>query len=161
MSERVSTAGMSIQYAVEETAGVRPTDGWKIIPEIKSMPDFNPTPNAIQSTTLLETEYHTYVKGLKDLGGAMEYGANLTDDFIDFVDNMVDDYETAVLARKSMWFVIVHPKLEHAVYFTGEPSPLGFNAADVDAMLETTLYITPTSAPTLELKPGLTPDVTP
>jgi hypothetical protein len=37
------------------------------------MPSFNPAPNTIDSTTLAETEYMTYVKGLKDLGGALEY----------------------------------------------------------------------------------------
>ena len=48
MSERVSTAGMSLQYAVESSAGQRPTTGYKKIPEIKSMPSFNPSPNTIR-----------------------------------------------------------------------------------------------------------------
>lgn len=155
MSQRVSTAGMSLQYAVEETAGVKPTTGWKIIPEIKETPDLSVQVNAIQSTTLLEVEYHTYVAGLKDLGGSLQFTANLTDDFIDFVDEMVDEYKTAAAAGKSMWFVIVHPKLEHAVYFEGEPSPLGLGGATVDAVLETALYITPTSAPEWGDAPGL------
>lgn len=71
---------MSLQYAVETTPGVRPTSGYRIVPEVKSMPSFNPAPNTIESTTLLETEYTTHVQGLKDLGGALEYSANLTDD---------------------------------------------------------------------------------
>lgn len=41
MSERFSTAGMYLMYAVEDNAGARPTTGYKIIPEIKSMPSFN------------------------------------------------------------------------------------------------------------------------
>lgn len=152
-SPRVSTAGMSLQYAVEATAGTRPTTGYEIIPEIKSMPSFNPSPNTIESTTLLETECVTYVQGLKDLGGALEYGANLTDDLIDFWNDLMTEHETAVADGKQMWFCVVHPKLSKATYFVGEPAPIGINEASVNAMAETTLYITPQSAPVMEAKP--------
>ena len=119
---------------------------WKL-PEIKSMPSFNPQPNTIQSTTLEETEYHTYVRGLKDLGGALGYGANLTKDFIEFVNTMVKAHETAAKEGNAMWFCQYHPKLPNSIFFTGEPSPISFDEAEVDAMTETTLYITPNSAP--------------
>lgn len=152
-SPRVSTAGMSLQYAVETTAGTRPTTGYQIIPEIKSMPSFNPAPATIDSTTLAETEYMTYVQGLKDLGGALEYSANLTNDLIDFWDDLLDAYETATASGKQMWFAVVHPKIEKATFYVGQPAPLGFNEASVGAMAETTLYITPTSAPIMEAKP--------
>ena len=111
MSERVSTAGMSLQYAVESSAGQRPTTGYKKIPEIKSMPSFNPSPNTIDSTTLEETEYMTYVAGLKDLGGALEYGANLTDDLIEFWDELLLARSTGLESGKQTWFAVVHPKL--------------------------------------------------
>lgn len=156
MSQRVSTAGMYLAYCVETTAGTRPTSGYQIIPEIKSMPSFNPSPNTIDSTTLLETQYMTYVKGLKDLGGALEYGANLTDDLVNFWETLLDDYDTAVAAGKAMWFAVVHPKLTKATFYKGEPAPIGFNEASVGAMAETTLYITPNSAPLMEAKPSVT-----
>ena len=158
MSERVSTAGMRLAYAVETTAGERPTTGYKAVPEVKSMPSFNPAPNTIDSTTLEETEYMTYVQGLKDLGGALEYGANLTDDLIDFWDTVLTDYDTAVEGKKSMWWTVVHPKLAKALFFKGSPAPISFNEAAVGAMAETTLYITPTSAPILEAKPTFATD---
>lgn len=157
MSERLSTAGMSLQYAVETTKGTRPETGYKIIPEIKSMPSFNPAPNTIDSTTLLETEYMTYVKGLKDLGGALEYGANLTEDLIAFWETLLEEHETAVAGGLSVWFAVVHPKLSKATYYIGEPAPIGFNEADVGSMAETTLYITPNSAPIMAAKPTETP----
>jgi hypothetical protein len=144
---------MTLQYAVETTAGTRPTTGYKKIPEVKSMPSFNPAPNTIDSTTLEEEEYMTYIQGLKDLGGALEYGANLTEDLIDFWDDLMEEYETATAAGKSMWFAIVHPKLTTATYYVGEPAPIGFNEATVGSMLETTLYITPNSAPVQADKP--------
>lgn len=153
MSERVSTAGMTLQYCVETTKGTRPTTGYTKVPEVKSMPSFNPQPETIQSTTLEETTYHTYVQGLKDLGGALDFGANLTDDLVEFWEDLVDAYDTAVAAEKSVWFAIVHPKLAKATFFTGEPAPIGLNEATVGGMAETTLYITPTSAPIMEAKP--------
>lgn len=153
MSERLSTAGMSLQYAVESTPGTRPTSGWKKIPEVKSMPSFNPAPSTIDSTTLEEKEYMTYVQGLKDLGGALEYGANLTEDLITAWETLMTAYEDAAEAGKAVWFAVVHPKLENATYFVGTPAPLGLNEASVNAMLETTLYITPNSAPVMAAKP--------
>lgn len=154
MSERFSTAGMLLVYAVESTAGTRPTTGYVKIPEVKSMPSFNPAPETIQSTTLEETEYHTYVEGLKDLGGALEFGANLT-------AALISAWETCNTAHdeltggKAMWFAVVHPKLEKAVFFKGDPSPLGLNEATVGSMAETTLYITPNSAPEWQTKPTI------
>ena len=154
MSQRYSTAGMYLCYAVETTAGTRPTTGYIQIPEIKSMPSFNPAPDQIDSTTLLETEYKTYVEGLKDLGGALEFGANLTEDLITkwAACNTAHD---GLTGGKVMWFAVVHPKLTNAVFFEGDPSPLGLNEASVGAMAETTLYVTPNSAPTWAAKPTL------
>ena len=155
MSERFSTAGMQLVYAVESTAGTRPTTGYTKIPEVKSMPSFNPAPETIQSTTLEETEYHTYVEGLKDLGGALEFGANLTADLITAWETCNTAHD-ALTDGKVMWFAVVHPKLEKAVFFQGDPSPLGLNEATVGSMAETTLYITPNSAPEWQTKPTIT-----
>lgn len=153
MSQRLSTAGMTLQYAVEATKGTRPTTGYTIVPEVKSMPSFNPSPNTIDSTTLAETEYMTYVQGLKDLGGALEYGANMTEDLITAWNALVDAYDEAVAEGKQVWFAVVHPQLTNATYFVGEPAPIGLNEASVDSMLETTLYITPNTAPIMAAKP--------
>lgn len=153
MSERFSTAGMWLGYAAEATAGTRPTSGYTKIPEIKSIPSFNPAPETIESTTLEETEYKTYVKGLKDLGGALEFGANMTDDLSTAWDTLLSTFDTTVAAGKKVWFCVVHPKLSEATYFTGDPSGIGLNEASVGSMAETTLYITPTGAPVRAAKP--------
>lgn len=155
MSERFSSAGMYLCYCPESTAGTRPTSGYVKIPEVKSVPSFNPAPETIESTTLEETEYKTYVKGLKDLGGALEFGANMTDDLATAWSTLLSAFDTAVAAQKKVWFAVVHPKLAKATFFTGDPSGLGLNEASVGAMAETTLYITPTGAPVMEDKPTL------
>ena len=77
MGIALSTAGVTIGYAVEETVGERPTTGYKNIPDVKSIPEMNPEPETLESTTLAETEYKTYIEGLKDLGGALSFTANL------------------------------------------------------------------------------------
>lgn len=95
----------------------------------------------------------TYVQGLKDLGGALEYGANLTEDLIGAWDTLMGAYDGAIDEGKQVWFAVVHPQLADATYFVGTPAPLGLNEASVGSMLETTLYITPNSAPVMAAKP--------
>ena len=144
---RLTSLGVSLQYAVETSAGVRPTTGYKKVPEIKSVPSFNPEPSTIESTTLEETEYKTYEPGLKDLGGALPYTANLTPELLDFWDDLMAEFETAEASGLAMWFAIVHPKLDRSVYYAGVPSPIGVNEISVESMYETTLYITARNAP--------------
>lgn len=155
MSQRFSTAGMHLYYAVETSAGTRPTSGLVKIPEIKSIPSFNSAPETIDSTTLEETEFRTYVEGLKDLGGALEFGANLTADLISAWETCNSAHDT-LDEGKAMWFYVVHDKLEKCVAFEGDPSPLGLNESSVGSMLETTLYITPNTAPQWVAKPTIT-----
>lgn len=155
MSQRFSTASLKLYYVAESTAGTRPTTGLTKIPEIKSVPNFNPAPETIDSTTLEETEYRTYVEGLKDLGGALEFGANITADLITAWEACVAAYD-ALDTTKAMWFYIIHDKLEKAIAFQGDPAPLGLNESSVGSMLETTLYITPNSAPEWVTKPTVT-----
>jgi hypothetical protein len=47
---------MQLFYVCETNAGTRPTSGLTKIPEVKSIPSFNPAPDVIDSTTLEETE---------------------------------------------------------------------------------------------------------
>lgn len=153
MSERLSTAGMTLQYAIETEKGVRPTTGYQEVPEVKTVPNFNEAPEAIDSTTLKETKRRTFVKGLSGSAEALGFGANLTEDLIDFWEELMDAHETAASEGLATWFAVVYPKLTKAVYFIGEPAELGVNESTVGGLLETTLYITPNSAPTMEDKP--------
>ena len=155
MSIRLSTAGIAVKYAVEETANKMPTTSasFKVIPEIKEIPEINPEPATLEPTTLAETEYKTYIDGLKDMGGALSFLANLTEDFKTAWEELVTAYETAKAAGKNTWFMIDIPGITEAVYFTGNPSNLGVPGAGVDAVLEINAFITPTNAPTWAAKP--------
>lgn len=102
---------------------------------------------------MLNKNDHTYVEGLKDLGGALEFGANLTEELITAWGSCNSAHD-AMASTSAMWFAVVHPKLTKAVIFQGDPAPLGLNEASVGSMAETTLYITPNSAPTWSNKPS-------
>nr|DAG79764.1 MAG TPA: tail tube protein [Caudoviricetes sp.] len=153
MSIQLSTAGVTLNYCVETTSGTRPTTGYTKIPEVKSIPELNPEPDTLDSTTLEATEYRTYIAGLKDMGGSLGFTANLTQDSMDTWDAVVEAYNTAAAANKAMWFCVIVPGLTNALYFTGQPSPMGLPSMDVSAVLETTLYITPTGEPKWDAKP--------
>lgn len=149
----LSTAGVSLSYASEATAGTRPTTGYIKVPGMKSTPDLNPAPETIETTTLDSLVYKTYVDGLKDMGGALEFTANLTEELISTWDTLMTAYITAKTSNKSIWFVIQHPNLAKGVYFKGNPSSMGLPSTEVGGVLETTLFITPTGEPVWEAKP--------
>ena len=154
MAINLSTLGVQLHYAVEETAGNMPTTGFTRIYGIKSTPSLNPAPDTIETTTLDELEYKTYVDGLKDLGGALEFTFNLTQELTEKWDELMEAYETAKVAGKRTWFAIVIPGLSDAFYFPGNPSAMGLPETSVNAVLEITNYITPVGAPIKAAKPA-------
>ena len=156
MSARLSTAGMWLSYCVETTAGTMPTSGFTKIPEVKTTPSTNPTPNSIDVTPLNETDFLQYIAGLKDVGGVLSFTANLTADLLTaWNTTLISAYNTGqgLSPAKDTWFCISHPKLSQAVLFKGEPIACGYNEASVNSALETTLYIAPSSAPSLQNTP--------
>lgn len=153
MAINLSTIGVQLHYAVETVAGERPTEGYTRIYGIKSTPSLNPAPDTIETTTLDELEYKTYVDGLKDLGGALEFTFNLTEELIEKWDALMDAYETGAKSNMRTWFAIVVPGLSEAFYFAGNPSSMGLPETSVNTVLEITNYITPVGAPIKAAKP--------
>lgn len=152
MGIAISTAGVTFGYAVETVKGTRPTTGYTIIPDVKEIPEMNPEPETLETTPLSETEFKTYIEGLKDLGGALSFLANFTEELEGVWGELVTAYKTAIDNGLATWFEVKHPKLEKAVFFTGQPSAMGLPGMGVNAVLETNLYITPTNAPIWETK---------
>ena len=152
MGIAISTAGVTVGYAVEKTKGTRPTTGFTLIPDIKEVPEMNPEPETLDSTTLAATEYKTYIEGLKDLGGALSFLANYTSELETVWSKLCADAQTGAGTDLATWFEIKHPKLEKSVFFTGQPSAMGLPAMSVGSVLETNLYITPTNAPSWQSK---------
>lgn len=143
MANELSTAGVSVQYCIETTAGTKPTSGFTVIPNIKSIPDLNPEPSSLEVTDLSDTEWKRYIPGLKDPGGALAFTANNTDAFQTAWAALVTAAETAKASNKATWFEIVVPGLTKSFQFAGIPSDLGLSAIDVDSVLEVDAYVAP------------------
>lgn len=142
MALELSTAGILVKYAIEATADTRPTTNYTEIPGIKSIPEINPEPNMLDVTPLSETEYHRYIPGLKDVGGAIGLTVNHYETFRNAWETMYEAYTTAAAAGKGMWVEFYIPG-DESFFFRAVPSPLGFGGAEVDAVLENVAYFTP------------------
>ena len=153
MGIALSTIGIKVSYAVETTAGTRPTTGYKHIPDLKSIPSINPAPNTADATTFDNLEYTSYVQLLKDIGGALEISANFTQELFEVWDAMVTEYETAIANSKETWFCFDIPGFEKSAFITVQPARMGIPEASANALLETTVFITPTGEPVFEANP--------
>ncbi|MBS6475123.1 MAG: hypothetical protein KH354_03975 [Clostridiales bacterium] len=156
MAIDLNSAGVSLQYAPETTAGTRPTTGYIAIKGLKSIPELDPKPETHDTTTLDAKKYKTYISGLKDPGGALQFSANNTEEFHSQWETLMDAYETAKETGKSIWFVVVIPGLTRAFYLSGEPAELGLSAIEVDSVLEINPYITPNNIHGWDAKPTTT-----
>lgn len=124
----LSTNGIRLAYATEETSGTKPTTGWKYIPDIVSIPAIGAAPDAIDVTPLQETEYTQSIKGLRSAGTA-EMVANMTEAFMTEWDTAIEAYSTAEAGGKTIWFAEIHPDNEKAFFWSGEPVELSLPAA--------------------------------
>lgn len=153
MGIALSTIGIKVSYAVETTAGTRPTTGYTHIPDLKSIPSINPEPGTEDATTFDNLEYTSYIETLKDLGGALEISANFTQELFDIWETMVDAYDEAIATGKKTWFCFDIPNFDKAAFLPVTPSRMGIPEAEANALLETSVYITPIGEPIFETKP--------
>lgn len=143
MAIELSTAGILLGYAIESTAGTKPS-AFTQLPGAKSLPDFNPEPATLETTPLDATEWKTYIDGLKDPGGALSITFNHTEEFQTAWDDLMTDYKAAKASGEKVWWEFYVPGLSKAFFFTGNPSDLGFAGAEVDSVFECSVYVTPT-----------------
>lgn len=141
MANELSTAGISIGYAVETTAGTKPSS-FTDIPNVKNISEFNPEPSTLEVTDLSDTEWKRYIPGLKDPGGAITLTVNVTKTFLTTWATIVSAAETGKAAGKATWFQVDVPNV--GVFdFAGMPSDAGLPAIETDAVFEGSVYIVP------------------
>lgn len=143
MAIELSSAGVTVQWALETEAGVRPTTGYTKINGIKSTPDLNPETDSLEVTDLSDTEWKRYIGGLKDVGGDLAFGANNSEQFQEDWADLYEQYQTAATTGLGMWFAIVIPGLTKAFYVSVVPQPLGLSAIEVSSVLEIDAYASP------------------
>ena len=144
MANAVSTAGMNLRWAVEQTKGTRPTTAYTTIAGCKAIPAIFNEPNTLQSTPLSATKNHTYIEGLNDSGGSIAITVNDYPAFRTALTACITAYE-ALTGGKQMWFEVAYPTDSglDSFYFPAEPLQLGFGGADVDSVLENNLNLLP------------------
>lgn len=136
----MSTAGIRLVYGDATVTGGTMTEPttWTEIPDIKSFPDFSAAPATLETTTLAETKFKTYISGLQDLGGALEFNANLTNELIAAMNNATT--EPAPGTRRVFGLEIPSP-LKKRYWWAGTAQPVTPTGGEVDAVLETTVYV--------------------
>lgn len=143
MALEIASAGAKIQWAVEATAGTRPTTGYTNIENVKTIGALDSEPASYDVTDLSDMEFKRYIPGLKDIGGDVPLTFNLTQALITAWAALVTAADTAAAAGKSTWFEVVIPKLNESFYFKGVPSPLGLSEIATDSAIEITAHVTP------------------
>ena len=141
MALEFNTIGVKLRYAVEASAGTRPTSGYTQIPDIKNTPAIDINPNKVEVTNL-EDEYRRYIDSVKDVGDSFDFTANLTADLKSKWASCVSAAASAWTSGLATWFEISIPNFE-SFYFAGIPTELGVNEMGVDAVVESTLHIVP------------------
>ena len=144
MANAISTAGMNVRWAVEQTAGTRPTTAYTTIKGCKAIPAIFNDPNMLQSTPLSATKNHTYIEGLNDSGGSIAITVNDYTEFRTSWNAAVTAY-AALTGGKKMWFEIAYQDGSglDSFYFPAQPLALGFGGADVDSVLENNANLAP------------------
>ena len=138
----LSTAGIKFAYAVETTAGTKPS-AFTAIAGAKSIPEMNPEPATLETTSLDATVWKTYIAGLKDPGGALGITFNDNDTLQTAWAAFKSAYDTAKASNLATWVEFYVPGMTNAFYMTVDVSELGFGGAEVDSVLENTGYIVP------------------
>ena len=139
-----SSAGVALKYKVETTKGSKPTGSFTTIPSIKSIPDFNAEPSQLDVTDLSDLTWKRSIAGLRDVGGALAFTANMTNSFKTAWNSLVSQAQTAKGSDLSVWFEISVPNFD-SFFFTGMPVELGLKGLDVDTVVEADGYIVPNS----------------
>lgn len=150
MAIPIKTIGVKVSYAFEATAGTRPTTGYKVFPMIKEIPEMNPTPDMLDTTSMDNLEFTTGVQGLKSLD-VLTFTAGFSQDLYDMYNaastGLMAQWSTSKADGKAMYLCIDIPNLEESCYLSVEPSNLGLPAMSTNSIVDVSLYFTPVSEP--------------
>ena len=151
MAIAITSIGVKVSYAFEDTVGTRPVSGYSVIPQVKEIPEMNPQPETLETTSFDNTEYKTYVDGLKDLGGVLDFTTNFTQELYDLWQNettgVMAKWQEAKTSGKQMYLCIDIPGLSESCYLSVIPSNLGLPATSVNSVMEVVLHFTPVGEP--------------
>jgi len=115
----ISTLGIEFGYALETTAGTKPTAFTKLT-RINSIGGIELSTEQIDASAL-EDYVTRYIAGRQDTGGEWTVTINPTDDTIAEWNTLIDAYENRADKNLSMWWVVWSPYLTKSFYVVAEP----------------------------------------
>jgi len=139
----LSTAGIRVGFAYESTSGTKPAS-FTNLANPKSIPNMNPSPNALDVTSLNDTEWKRYIEGLKDMGGSLAITFGMSQVFFDQWEALCETAATKKASSLRTWFVFYIPGIDESFFMTAEPSMFGMPEASVDSVLDVEVNIVPT-----------------
>ena len=122
-----NSAGIFVGYGETESA-------LTLLPDVASIPDIGGEPETLETTTLKNKKYTSYIAGLQDLGGSLGFEANLTPELQKACKNIIGKTQT--------WYICFPAPLSCYYKWTGELQPLPVTGVGVNEVLKTTIYIT-------------------
>lgn len=128
--------GIRVGYA-PKLNGNRPTD-WVFLSDLTGIPALSGAPASHQVTTLMDSA-HTYVMGLLDSGGNLDFPCIFTSKVISETGQAVALQSTSILE----WVVEFPYPLGKRYYFEGEVTPVYNESVDVDAPVTGTVSLVP------------------
>lgn len=115
----VSTVGSLTGYAVEATAGTKPTT-FKFLHRINASDEIKIDVETIDASAL-EDEVERTIAGRGSTGGTFNVTVNVTDETIAEWETLISEYKTGKTDGKSMWYEEYFPSLKKAFFTKIEP----------------------------------------
>lgn len=136
MALEITTVGAQVKYAIETTAGTRPTSGYTVLPNVSSAPEMSMDVDALDASDITD-EITRYAKGRQDPGSDAEFTLNHTEAVITAWETLVTAAQTGKAANKSCWFEYVYPGATKSYFFKAEPVELWGNAGIEQNVVDT------------------------
>lgn len=115
----LTTLGITIGYAIEETAGTRPTTGYKQLERCSAIGGISLETEQID-VSALEDYISQYAAGRQDTGGSWPLTFNLNPDVVSALETLFSSSKTAKEAGKATWFEVIIPGLEKGFFVAGQ-----------------------------------------
>lgn len=115
----VSTIGIEFGYALESTAGTKPS-AFKKLTRINSIGGITLDTEQIDASSL-EDYVTRYVAGRQDTGGSWPITVNITDDVVTEWETLISTFNARENKNLQMWWVVWSPYLTKAFYVVAEP----------------------------------------
>ena len=153
----ISTVGVKVGYAVETTAGTKPTK-FKQLHRINATDDIGIDTETIDASAL-EDEIDKEIAGRGSTGGTFNVTVNLTNETVKEWETLISEYKAGKAAGKAVWYEGYYPALDKA-YFTKIESPAKIPKPGLDQNGLATVEMTLTINEYVGLDTALEPDDT-